>query len=299
MVLSPSWAGQVTGRLLAGTGGVLLNVLMSKLVADLFAGREIATAMGIFVNSWPVGIAAALLVLPLIGPADDPQPAQIAVALVALAGLGLFLLGTRPAAAAVATGGESAVLRGAALGAVIIAGSIWGLYNAAIGMVFGFGPAMLVERGWSLPAASATTSLALWALALSVPLGGVLADRLGRRDAVMLGSCLLFGALLSVTPGSAQTLLLIALTGLAGGLAAGPIMSLPAAVLVPGNRALGMGVFFTLFYLFIVLAPILAGWLSEHRGTAAAAFHLGTAMLGLCCAALLPYRALARRAGNA
>jgi MFS family permease len=56
-----AWEAQIAGRVIAGVGGVVLNVLMSKMVTDWFAGREIATAMGIFVNSWPVGIAIALV----------------------------------------------------------------------------------------------------------------------------------------------------------------------------------------------------------------------------------------------
>jgi MFS family permease len=52
MAVSDSWSVQIAGRLVAGGGGVLLNVQMSKMVADWFAGKEIATAMAIFVNSW-------------------------------------------------------------------------------------------------------------------------------------------------------------------------------------------------------------------------------------------------------
>ena len=52
---------QFAGRLIAGAGGVLLNVQMTKMVADWFAGKEIATAMAIFVNSWPAGVALSLL----------------------------------------------------------------------------------------------------------------------------------------------------------------------------------------------------------------------------------------------
>ena len=51
MAVLPSWEAQIAGRLLAGIGGVLLNVLMSKMVTDWFGDREIATAMAIFVNS--------------------------------------------------------------------------------------------------------------------------------------------------------------------------------------------------------------------------------------------------------
>ena len=64
--LLPSWEALVTGRILAGVGGVILNVLMSKIVTDRFPGQKLSTAMGIFVNSWPVGIAAGVLVLPVI-----------------------------------------------------------------------------------------------------------------------------------------------------------------------------------------------------------------------------------------
>ena len=71
MTLAPSWGWLVVGRVVAGIGGVLLNVLMSKMVTDWFAGREIATAMAIFVNSWPFGIALGLLAYPLVAARSD------------------------------------------------------------------------------------------------------------------------------------------------------------------------------------------------------------------------------------
>ena len=51
------------GRIVSGTGAVLLNVLLAKMVADWFGDRDLATAMGILVVSWPVGIGLALVVL--------------------------------------------------------------------------------------------------------------------------------------------------------------------------------------------------------------------------------------------
>jgi MFS family permease len=80
MVLLDGWWPQVAGRILAGIGGVILNVLMSKMITDRFAGREIATAMGIFVNSWPVGIALALVILPWIDAFFGLSAAMLAVA---------------------------------------------------------------------------------------------------------------------------------------------------------------------------------------------------------------------------
>ena len=48
MALSSSWSVQIPGRLVSGAGGVIFNVQMTKMVADWFAGQEIATAMAIF-----------------------------------------------------------------------------------------------------------------------------------------------------------------------------------------------------------------------------------------------------------
>ena len=53
------------GRVLSGTGAIFFNVLVTKMVTDWFKGREVVTALGILVTSWPLGIALALLILAL------------------------------------------------------------------------------------------------------------------------------------------------------------------------------------------------------------------------------------------
>lgn len=93
MTTSTSWSAQIAGRLTAGIGGVLLNVLMTKMVADWFAGREIATAMAIFINSWPAGIAVALMLLPAIGATLGLHAVNLAVAGLILIGLCLVYAG--------------------------------------------------------------------------------------------------------------------------------------------------------------------------------------------------------------
>jgi MFS family permease len=51
------------GRLLSGVGAVLMNILLAKMVADWFAERELSTAMGIMLTSWPVGLGIAAATL--------------------------------------------------------------------------------------------------------------------------------------------------------------------------------------------------------------------------------------------
>ena len=52
------------GRLISGLGAVFVNVLMTKMVTDWFAGRDIVTAMAVFVASWPLGIALGMVSFP-------------------------------------------------------------------------------------------------------------------------------------------------------------------------------------------------------------------------------------------
>ena len=48
MAYSDLWSAQIAGRLLTGVGGVVVNVITSKMVMDWFAEREISTAMALF-----------------------------------------------------------------------------------------------------------------------------------------------------------------------------------------------------------------------------------------------------------
>jgi predicted MFS family arabinose efflux permease len=74
--------------------------------------------------------------------------------------------------------------------------------------------------------------------------------------------------------------------GLFGGPPAGPIMSLPARVLAPSTRAIGMGLFYTVYYAVMMLGPVIGGGLAKWTGSAAAAFDFGAAM-ALACPLLL------------
>src|ERR1700688_2338533 len=286
MALSDSWTVQIAGRLVGGAGGVLLNVQMTKMVADWFAGREIATAMAIFVNSWPAGVAIALLTLPLIGTAHGVSAVYLAVA--ALIGLGFVLLAAgyrTPANAATAAATSARLDRNTAL-AVIVAGLIWGLYNVGFAMIFSFGPSMLVERGWSIAAAGSTISIVLWLAGISVPLGGFIAGRTKRPELVLVARCIVFAILMTALPRSSAVVFIVVALGLISGQPAGPIMSLPARVLQPATRAIGMGLFFTVFYASMMLGPIVAGACAKWAGSAAAAFDFGAAMI-LACPILL------------
>jgi MFS family permease len=286
MAFAASWSVQIAGRLVAGVGGVILSVQLTKMLTDWFAGKEIATAMAIFVNSWPAGVAISLLLMPLIGTSYGVGAVHLSVAAFSFCGMVLLAVAYRsPEDTAVASTTNLRLDRNAAT-AMIAAGLIWGLFNVGFAVIFSFGPSMLVERGWSIAAAGSTISIVLWLAVISVPLGGLVSDRTKRPELVLVLSCIVFAILMTALPRTGSVVLIVVALGLISGQPAGPIMSLPARVLRPATRAIGMGLFFTVFYASMMLGPIVAGACAKWAGSAAAAFDFGAAAI-LACPVLL------------
>jgi MFS family permease len=294
MALTDSWSWQIAGRLVAGAGGVLLNVQLTKMVADWFAGKEIATAMAIFVSSWPAGIALSLLTLPLIGTTHGVSAVHLAVA--ALMALAVVLAaGYKPPPTAATAATSSVRLDFQTAMAVTVAGLMWGLYNVGFATIFSFGPTVLAERGWSIASAGSVTSIVLWVSLFGVPFGGFVADRTQRPQTIVVAGCVIFaGLMLALSHGNAVIAPVIAL-GLITGPPAGPMMSLPARVLQPATRAIGMGLFYTLYYAAMMLGPIAGGACAKWTGSAAAAFDFGAVVLVACPLLLWAFNRIADR----
>ena len=285
MALTELWSLQIAGRLVAGAGGVLLNVQLTKMITDWFAGKEMATAMAIFVNSWPAGVALSLLSLPLIGTAYGLAAVHIFVAALIAIGAVMAAFYRAPQSAIVGVA-SSARLSVQVMMAVVVAGLIWGLFNLGFAMIFSFGPTMLVERGYTIAQSGSVISIVLWLAVFSIPLGGFVADRLKRPQFVLVAGSLLFALLMLLLAHSGIVIPLVVALGLISGQPAGPMMSLPARVLEPATRALGMGIFYTLYYAAMTVGPIVAGAAAKWTGSAAAAFDLGAAVV-LACPLLL------------
>jgi predicted MFS family arabinose efflux permease len=180
-----------------------------------------------------------------------------------------------------------------ALLAVAIAGMMWGLFNVGFNMIFSFGPSMLTEHGWSIAAAGSAISIVLWIAVVSVPLGGLVADRSNRPQAVLILGCLLFALLMVALPRTDAVIAVVIALGLISGQPAGPLLSLPARVLQPATRAIGMGVFYTVYYGAMMLGPVIAGAAANRSGSAGAALDFGAAVLIACPLLLLAFNHIA------
>lgn len=277
---APTWGLLVTGRLLAGVGGVALNVVMTKMVIDWFVGREISTAMSIFINSWPLGIALALFALPIISANGGLQLAWITVLASITVALVAFVLIYQPADTATEAVTEIKITSFPVY-PLLLAGTAWALSNAALAMLFSFGPALLTERGLGLTTASALISAFMLCLAIAIPIGGVLADRSGKRDAVItfgLSSFVVLAPVIMYAP-IAIVPAAVLIFGFLSGLCFGPIVGMPATILPPQSRAFAMGVYFTIYYVAMMGAPVLAGALADYSQTLRATWWFGVLLV--------------------
>ena len=131
----------------------------------------------------------------------------------------------------------------------------WAGFNAALVIVLGFAPAWLAERGYGVAGAGWVASLAGWGAVPLLPFGGWAAARAGSVLRFSAGVAALMAASVAFLPVAPLSLLL--LYGLLGGLAGGPMVSLPATILPPERRSLGLGVFYTVFGLGMAGLPAL------------------------------------------
>ncbi|MFB3105331.1 MAG: CynX/NimT family MFS transporter, partial [Pseudomonadales bacterium] len=197
--LSESFTLAILGRIVSGTGLVLLNVTLTKMVIDWFAGREIRTAMGVMLASWPFGIALGLVTQGALADAYSWQfvmfltGAASAAALIPL----LFLARVAPPSAGVEKNVALYTLTRRELLLVSLAGIAWGAFNAGFAIYISFTPGLLIADGFSATDAAALVSIGVWITILSVPIGGFLTEHFGRPQT----SIVLFSLLIAITLG--------------------------------------------------------------------------------------------------
>jgi MFS family permease len=291
------FAWVMAGRLVAAFGVVFLFVVMTKAVGDWFQGGERFLAMALFLNGWPVGIAVALVAQPAL--AAGLAWHWIFLTSGALAAVGLLTMAAtfrHPPGyhEEVAAAGRQKIGR-RAIALVVVAGLAWSTINSGHIIVISFAPTFLGARGLEPIEAGAVVSLNMWAGIVSVMLGGWITGRFGRPVTL---------AALTVLAGAGAALLFaldtnyalwLTLSGLVVFMGAGVQAALPLEALSTGNRALGLGLFYALWFLGFALLPSVGGWTRDVTGDPSAPILLGVGLLALTAPLLGLFRLLQRR----
>jgi MFS family permease len=294
-----SFLAACTGRAVAGAGGVLLNLLLAKMVADWFTGKEISTAMGIMLSSWPVGIGLALATLGAAATRWSWRASILITAGAATAGLLLLVALYRNPPGLADSAREPARFRlnlpPRAWALAVSAGLCWTALNASFIVVASFGPAFLMTRGASVAEAGSLVSMGIWASLVSVPLGGYVADRARRPDLMISAGALSTALCIALVPVLPNPVLWFVLAGTLLGLAPGAIMALLPEVLDARHVASGFGVSYTIFYLGLAVAQPVAGLSRDLSGSPAMPLFFASALMATTVVALGLFRWVEQR----
>lgn len=284
-------------RLIGGAGGVLFNLAGTKMVTDWFAGREIALAMSWFISTWPLGILLGLLTLTPLAVDWAPAAAFAATAVVATVSALLLMLAYRDAPAAALPGGVQTGTRASAFGGstlrpgdgwrLLVASGGWTIFNTAFVAIAAFLPALLTLRGMPPAQASALTSMVSLMTMASIPVAGWLGQRTGRPVAMAVTGLLAWAVCLIAVWLGATPLPWLAAAGLVSGIAAGQLVSAPGRFLAPAARPLGLGLFYTGYYIGLASLPRLVGGLADAWGTPEVVLLVTAAMAVLTALLLL------------
>lgn len=286
------------GRTLSGVGASLLNIFLAKIVADWFAGRELRTAMGVMLTAWPVGMGLALLSVGSLALVSSWRMAMHATVGVSAIAFGLMLtLYRQPRHIDEAAQAPAGSLPRRDLVLALASGAGWSTFNASLIVAVAFAPAILVERGVSVAEAAVPVSAAIWVTIVSVPLGGILADRLKARvDALIVGGCLTTSVLMLGIVWAPGTAWSYALVGLALGVPAGAFIALLPQAAKPETLATALGVYYSIYYLGMAVAQPIAGLTRDLTGRPVMPIVFAAALMALTVLSLVAFRLVERRA---
>lgn len=298
MGASDTYALSVAGRLLSGFGGILLNVLLTKMIADWFAGKEIVTAMAILVSSWPFGISLGLISLGKLATVSSWHHVMYltgGACLIALALVATFYHAPPAASEKKQVGPLEVNFSRPEIGLVILAAFIWMLFNVGFITLPSFGPDLLTSIGYTVTTAGSMVSMVTWIIVFSVQLGGYISEKIHRPNFILV-TCFIGIALgMFFLPHGTYPVVSFIWLGLIFGPPAGIIMALPAEVLHPENRAAGMGLFYSIYYGGMMALTSLAGFSRDLTQNAATPILFGGMLLIIAIIVLVIFRTIQTR----
>ena len=285
-------AGIGAGRALAGAGAVMLVVMQGKMIGDRFPGKAFLPVMGLVVGAFPVGVGLVELTHgPVVRALGWPGMFAVGAGLSALALL-LFLASAERAHPD--AGPAWALPSRRECGLVMVAGVMWTAYNAGYYGFLSYMPSVLAVRGHSPGLLALVLTVATWCNLPATVLGGALAARFGNRPVFLAGTAA--GILAVAGPAVLDWPLVWGLLfGTVASLHAGVIIGIGTLSARPENRAVGMGLFYAIYYAGGALLPAMCGRAADLAGDPAGALVAAAMLSAVAVPAFMLHGFLSRR----
>jgi MFS family permease len=272
MVLGPVISAAATGpagigfgRSAAGVGAVAMIVLQNKIIADWFTGRRFIWAISVSVAAYSIGIGLAQIILPPLALAYGWQAAFLSDMVPMAVALVLFLASYRPSPHAAPMPRRFSLPGGRECLLLVVAGLIWTAYTAGYSGYTGYVPSLMATRGEGLVLTGLVLTIATWGNVPATLLGAALAARFGGFRIFLLGTAALvmgmIGAALLDWPVTCAVVV-----GIVGSFHPGVIMAVGTLSARPENRAVGMGLFYSMYYAGGAVVPAMCGWAADMTG---------------------------------
>lgn len=282
------------GRAVAGVGAVAMIVLQNKIIAEWFKGGWFMAAISITVCAFPVGMGLAGLVLPAMQQhvglgaalATDSVPAGVALL--------LFVASYREPPFAAPIPRRFSLPSASECLLLAIAGLTWMAYTAGFSGFVSYLPSALSLRGYGLPLIGAVMAIATWGNVVGTLAGGGLSVRLGGMLVFVAGTCFIVAGMLALTA-TDMPIAGALVFGILGAIQPGVLMAAGTLSARAENRAVGMGLFYTIYYAGGAVVPALCGYAADIAGRPDGALYAATALSVLAIPTFMLHRALATR----
>ena len=260
---APSYTFLLIGRLIFGIGGLVINLLLARILSEVFEGKELALAMGVFMAVYPAGMIVIFsfqsILLEALGWRGE---------LALLAGLTLLALplhnaaiprrlSERPPQESLQTGSRQVGLPLALLSLA------WMLFFSAFASVLTFAPAWVGQGQKALT----TVTLIMWCSLILSPILGAVIDRTGRPTAWVFGGLTLLAlGLVMMATGTLGARASMLIVGICGAAVPTAVYALPSR-LVPASRiGFAFGLITAFSNLGTVWGPTAAGAVLDATG---------------------------------
>jgi len=288
-------AGIAAGRIVAGIGGVAMIVLQGKVIADWFTGSRFMPAISIAVSGYPIGVGIAQLVLPPVSHAFGWPAGFLSGAVIPAVALLVFLASFRPLPDNGAEQRRFSWPSWRECLLIAIAGMIWMAYTTGYSGYLSYVPSTLTLRGDGLALIGVVVTIATWGNVPATMFGGGLAARYGGFRILVIGT-------LGMAIGTAATalagapVLWSALVGIVGSIHPGVIVALGTLSARQEHRAVGLGIFYSLYFAGGTVGPALCGRAADLYGGPAGGLLAAAAISALVIPMYLLHQRVAAQA---